>query len=53
MRKATEPAEPKDDQPKESPLLPAGRPLTPAHKALIAMLANIAVEQYLAEEDGK
>jgi hypothetical protein len=27
------------------------RPLTAAHKALIALLAEIAVEQYLAEEE--
>ena len=28
-----------------------GAPLTPAHKALITMLAEIAVTDYLAEED--
>lgn len=29
------------------------RPLTPAHKAFIDMLAEVVVAEYLAEEEGK
>ena len=47
----TEPVEPMDEPTQESQLLPSRRPLTPAHKALIAILAEHLVEQYLAEED--
>jgi len=50
MMRPPEPAETPDDLPQT---VTATRPLTPAHKALIAMLAKIAVEQYLAEEDEK
>jgi len=37
------------DQPRDA--FPVGRPLTPAHEALITMLAEIAVRDYLAEEE--
>jgi len=43
----------KIDLPPEFSPLPAGKRLTAAQKALIAMLAKIAVNQYLAREDGK
>ena len=53
MIRSTETSEPRDVQPQEPQLLLPRMPLTTAHKALITMLAEIAVEQYLAEEEGK
>lgn len=46
------------NEPPDAQALPLKRrdpaaPLSPAHKALIAILAESAVEQYLAEEDSK
>jgi hypothetical protein len=45
MRRTTQPAEKTDELPQT---FTATRPLTPAHKALITILAESAVAQYLA-----
>jgi hypothetical protein len=45
----TKAAKPRGDHPQAPQLLPPGRPLTAAHKALIALFAEIAVAQYLLE----
>ena len=50
MRRATKLAERTDELPQS---VTATAPLSPAHEALITILAEHLVEQYLAEEDGK
>ena len=42
--------EPQDDLSPEPQHLPSGKSLTVAHKALITMLAEHLVEEYIAEE---
>ena len=40
-----------EEAPPELRSSPPARPLTPAHKALIALLAEQAAKEFLAEED--